>query len=186
MSSMLLHPALILVAGALLLPFLRGTARECRRPAQRRLLRWSRCGCCRKAVSGRCSGSTTSSRRCGGQALAPVRHHLRPDGVCRRRCSPATAEQAGNPGRLPLCRLGDRRGAGRRPGHGLRVLGSDGVGSTLVLWSAGTRTGLGRQRRYVMIHLAGGVILFAGITGHCSAPAMPPLPACNRIRLRTG
>ncbi|MBZ0143717.1 MAG: Na(+)/H(+) antiporter subunit D, partial [Rhodocyclaceae bacterium] len=40
------------------------------------------------------------------------------------------------------------------------------VGSTLVLWSAGTKTAWAASRRYVMIHLAGGVVLFAGVTGH--------------------
>ncbi len=40
------------------------------------------------------------------------------------------------------------------------------VGSTLVLWSAGTPGAWAASRRYVMVHLAGGVILFAGVTGH--------------------
>ncbi|MDO9225690.1 MAG: Na(+)/H(+) antiporter subunit D [Pseudomonadota bacterium] len=40
------------------------------------------------------------------------------------------------------------------------------VGSTLVLWSAGTATAWASSRRYVAVHLAGGVILFAGIAGH--------------------
>jgi multicomponent Na+:H+ antiporter subunit D len=40
------------------------------------------------------------------------------------------------------------------------------VGSTLVLWSSGTRRAYTASLRYVMIHLLGGVILFAGISGH--------------------
>ncbi len=40
------------------------------------------------------------------------------------------------------------------------------VGSTLVIWSAGTRMAYAASLRYVMIHLLGGVILFAGIAGH--------------------
>lgn len=40
------------------------------------------------------------------------------------------------------------------------------VGSTLVIWSAGTPGAWAASRRYVAIHLAGGVVLFAGITGH--------------------
>ncbi len=40
------------------------------------------------------------------------------------------------------------------------------VGSTLVIWSAGTRTAYAASIRYAMIHLLGGVILFAGIAGH--------------------
>ncbi|MDP2170706.1 MAG: Na(+)/H(+) antiporter subunit D [Rhodocyclaceae bacterium] len=39
------------------------------------------------------------------------------------------------------------------------------VGSTLVLWSAGTPTAWAASRRYVAVHLAGGVILFAGVVG---------------------
>lgn len=40
------------------------------------------------------------------------------------------------------------------------------VGSTLIIWSTGTPAAWAASRRYLAIHLAGGVILFAGITGH--------------------
>jgi multicomponent Na+:H+ antiporter subunit D len=40
------------------------------------------------------------------------------------------------------------------------------VGSTLVLWSQGSDAAYRAARRYLMIHLAGGAVLFAGITGH--------------------
>jgi len=40
------------------------------------------------------------------------------------------------------------------------------VGSTLVLWSNGQNDSYRAARRYLMIHLLGGVVLFAGITGH--------------------
>jgi multicomponent Na+:H+ antiporter subunit D len=43
------------------------------------------------------------------------------------------------------------------------------VGSTLVLWSQGSETAYRAARRYLMIHLAGGVVLFAGVTGHVLA-----------------
>ncbi|GAB1392218.1 Na(+)/H(+) antiporter subunit D [Rhodocyclaceae bacterium] len=43
------------------------------------------------------------------------------------------------------------------------------VGSTLVLWSAGTPTAFAASKRYVAVHLAGGVILFAGIAGQIAA-----------------
>ena len=43
------------------------------------------------------------------------------------------------------------------------------VGSTLVLWSAGTAGAWSASRRYVAVHLAGGVILFAGVTGQIVA-----------------
>jgi multicomponent Na+:H+ antiporter subunit D len=40
------------------------------------------------------------------------------------------------------------------------------VGSTLVLWSQGSDASYRAARRYLMIHLLGGVLLFAGVTGH--------------------
>ncbi len=40
------------------------------------------------------------------------------------------------------------------------------IGSTLVLWSNGRNDSYRAARRYLMIHLLGGVLLFAGITGH--------------------
>jgi len=40
------------------------------------------------------------------------------------------------------------------------------IGSTLVIWSAGTRGARAASFRYLMIHLLGGVVLMAGITGH--------------------
>jgi len=40
------------------------------------------------------------------------------------------------------------------------------IGSTLVLWSAGTRASYAASVRYAMVHLAGGVLLVAGIAGH--------------------
>ncbi|WP_180129092.1 Na(+)/H(+) antiporter subunit D [Rhodoferax sp. BLA1] len=43
------------------------------------------------------------------------------------------------------------------------------VGSTLVLWSAGTPGAWSASRRYVAVHLAGGVILFAGVAGQILA-----------------
>jgi multicomponent Na+:H+ antiporter subunit D len=39
------------------------------------------------------------------------------------------------------------------------------VGSTLVIWAAGTPAAFAASKRYVAVHLAGGVILFAGIAG---------------------
>ena len=40
------------------------------------------------------------------------------------------------------------------------------IGSTLVIWSAGTRPAYRASLRYMMIHLLGGVLLMAGIAGH--------------------
>ena len=43
------------------------------------------------------------------------------------------------------------------------------IGSTLVLWSACTPSAWAASRRYLMIHLLGGVVLFGGIAGHVAA-----------------
>lgn len=40
------------------------------------------------------------------------------------------------------------------------------IGSTLVIWSAGTPQSRAASFRYLMIHLLGGVLLMAGIAGH--------------------
>ena len=40
------------------------------------------------------------------------------------------------------------------------------VGSTLVLWSNGRSDSYRAAQRYLMVHLLGGVVLFAGVTGH--------------------
>jgi multicomponent Na+:H+ antiporter subunit D len=40
------------------------------------------------------------------------------------------------------------------------------IGSTLVLWSHGKHDAYRAARRYLMIHLLGGVLLFAGVAGH--------------------
>ena len=40
------------------------------------------------------------------------------------------------------------------------------VGSTLVLWSAGSASAYRASRRYFAVHLLGGVLLLAGIAGH--------------------
>ena len=40
------------------------------------------------------------------------------------------------------------------------------IGSTLVLWSNATQDSYRAARRYLMIHLLGGVVLFAGVAGH--------------------
>jgi multicomponent Na+:H+ antiporter subunit D len=43
------------------------------------------------------------------------------------------------------------------------------VGSTLVIWSAGTKASYRASMRYAMIHLLGGVVLMAGVVGHVAA-----------------
>ncbi|KPK09154.1 MAG: cation:proton antiporter [Betaproteobacteria bacterium SG8_39] len=43
------------------------------------------------------------------------------------------------------------------------------IGSTLVIWSAGTSRAWAASRRYLAVHLLGGVLLLAGVAGHVSA-----------------
>lgn len=43
------------------------------------------------------------------------------------------------------------------------------IGSTLVIWAAGTPQSAQAAQRYLMIHLLGGAVLFAGIAGHVAA-----------------
>ncbi len=43
------------------------------------------------------------------------------------------------------------------------------LGSTLVIWSGGTRAAYRASMRYLMVHLAGGVVLMAGIAGHVAS-----------------
>ena len=43
------------------------------------------------------------------------------------------------------------------------------LGSTMVIWSGGTRAAYRASMRYLMIHLLGGVVLMAGIAGHVAS-----------------
>ena len=43
------------------------------------------------------------------------------------------------------------------------------IGSTAVIWSAGTASAYRASLRYAVVHLAGGVLLMAGIAGHVAA-----------------
>ena len=43
------------------------------------------------------------------------------------------------------------------------------IGSTLVLWSAATPGAYRASMRYLMVHLFGGMLLFAGVAGHVAA-----------------
>jgi len=43
------------------------------------------------------------------------------------------------------------------------------LGSTLVLWSAGTQTSYRASMRYLLVHLFGGVVLMIGIIGHIAS-----------------
>ncbi len=43
-----------------------------------------------------------------------------------------------------------------------------GIGSTLVIWAAGSQQAYRASIRYALVHLAGGVVLMAGIIGHAA------------------
>jgi len=45
------------------------------------------------------------------------------------------------------------------------------IGSSLVLWSSGTTASGRAAQRYILIHILGGVLLFAGIAGHVQSGA---------------
>jgi len=45
------------------------------------------------------------------------------------------------------------------------------IGSSLVLWSSGTTASGRAAQRYILIHILGGVLLFAGIAGHVQGGA---------------
>ena len=51
------------------------------------------------------------------------------------------------------------------------------VASTLVVWAAGTEAAYRAARRYVMVHLVGGVVLMAGIAAHVAATGSIALSA---------
>lgn len=169
MNELIFHPALILIAGALLLPFLRGTARSIAvlsAPTLALIALWL----------------LPDGRLWQVQWLDYQLAPLAVDKLSRLFATIfALMAIAGGlfalrqPSRLEIPAAFLYAGAA----IGV-VLAGDlvtvflfwefmAVGSTLVLWSAATPGAWAASRRYVAVHLAGGVILFAGITGHILA-----------------
>lgn len=165
-SGLILHPALILIIGALLLPWLRGTARN----AAILLLPLLTLGALWALPEGRL------------WEISWLDYQLAPLAVDKlsRLFSTIFALMAFAGGLFALrqeSRL-EIPAAFLYAGSAIGVaLAGDlvtvfvfwelmAVGSTLVIWSSGTPAAWAASRRYVMIHLAGGVILFAGVTGH--------------------
>ncbi len=169
MSSMILHPALILIAGALLLPFLRGTARNVAvlsAPTFALIALWL------------LPEGKLWQVQWLDYSLAP----LAVDKLSRLFATIfALMAFAGGLFALRQESKTEIPAAFLYAGSAMGVaLAGDlvtvfvfweimAVGSTLVLWSANTRLAWAASLRYAMIHLAGGVILFAGITGHLVA-----------------
>lgn len=168
-SGLILHPALVLIGGALLLPFLRGPARSAAVlaiPALALISLWL-------LPEGEL------------WRVAWLDYELRPLAVDRlSRLFATVFALMALVGGLFALRQASRLeipAAYLYAGSAIGVtLAGDlitafvcwelmAVGSTLVIWSAGTPSAWAASRRYVAVHLAGGVILFAGITGHILA-----------------
>jgi multicomponent Na+:H+ antiporter subunit D len=165
-SALLVHPALVLIAGALLLPFLRGTARDA----------------AVLAIPALALGSLWLLPAGELWRVDWLDYELTPLAVDKlsRLFATIFALMALIGGLFALrqeSRL-ELPAAYLYAGSAIGVtLAGDlitvfvfwelmAVGSTLVIWSAGTPAAWAASRRYVAVHLAGGVILFAGITGH--------------------
>jgi multicomponent Na+:H+ antiporter subunit D len=84
----------------------------------------------------------------------------------RRPVRAAPAEPRGSARRLFLRRVGDRRRLGRRPDHGVRLLGADGHRLDAGAVERRHAAAYSASRATSVIHLLGGVVLFAGIAGH--------------------
>ncbi|WP_295482517.1 proton-conducting transporter membrane subunit [Accumulibacter sp.] len=164
---MILHPALILVLGALVLPWLphRG-ARQATSLALPLAALW--------AIWQVPDGSAwqlhfldytlTPARR--RQTDAPVCHHLRANGRRWRPVRTAPGEPRGSAGGAFYA--GSAIGVAFA-GDLITVFifwELMAIGSTLVIWSAGSRAAYSASMRYLSIHLLGGVVLMAGIAGH--------------------
>jgi len=165
-SAILLHPALILIIGALLLPLLRGAARNVAvlaipllalaalwllpegRPWQVQWLDYSLAPLAVDKLS-RLFATIFALMAFGGGLFA-LRQESRLE-------IPAAYLYAGSA--IGVALAGDLITV-------FLFWEFMAVGSTLVLWSAGTPLAWAASRRYVGVHLAGGVILFAGIAGH--------------------
>lgn len=166
MSSIVLHPALILIAGALLLPFLRGTARNVAvlsAPTFALIalwllpegklwqVQWLDYSLVPLAVD---KLSRLFATIFGLMAFAGGLFALRQESKLE---IPAAFLYAGSA--IGVALAGDLVTV-------FVFWEIMAVGSTLVLWSANTKPAWASSVRYAMIHLSGGVILFAGITGH--------------------
>jgi multicomponent Na+:H+ antiporter subunit D len=166
MADALFHPGLILIVGAFLLPFLKGTWRSAAILAVPMLALFS---------LWRLPEGTLWSISWLGYELAP----LAVDKLSRLFATIFTLMALGG----GLFALGQKSrleipAAFVYAGSAIGVaLAGDlvtvfvfwelmAVGSTLVLWAGGNAGAFAASRRYVAIHLLGGVILFAGVAGH--------------------
>jgi multicomponent Na+:H+ antiporter subunit D len=165
MTSVMLHPALILIAGALLLPFLRGNARNIAvlsAPTFALVALWL-------LPEGKLWQVQWLDYQLAPLAVDKLSRLFATIFLIMAAVGGLFALRQTSKLEVPAAFLY----AGSAVGV---VLAGDlvtvflfwefmAVGSTLVLWAAGTPTARAASMRYAMIHLAGGVILFAGVTG---------------------
>jgi multicomponent Na+:H+ antiporter subunit D len=166
MTEVLIHPGLVLIVGALLLPLLRGTLRSVAVVALPLLV---------LALVWQVPDGPAGQLRYLDHTLTP----LQGDKLSRLFATLFSLMAAGG-GLFALTQKSrvEVPAAFVYAGSAIGVaLAGDlltvfvfwelmAVGSTLVLWSQGTEAAYRAARRYLMIHLLGGVVLFAGVTGH--------------------
>ena len=167
-SLLTLPPGLILIFGALLLPFLRGTARSAALLVLPLLTLW--------LIWTLPEDATLKLHFLGydlvplkaRQTLAPLRHGVRHHGVRWCIVRATSAANAGAVSRLCLRRQRHRRGHGWRSHLAVRVLGADGDRLDPGHPCRG-KSATHAAFRYAVIHLLGGVLLMAGIAGEIQA-----------------
>jgi len=166
MSNLVIHPGLVLIAGALLLPLLQGTARRFVILALPLLV---------LGLIWQIGDSTVWQVHFLDYTLSPIQ-----GGRLSRLFATIFALMAAAGGLYALHQTSrlEVPAAFVYAGSAIGVtLAGDlitvflfwelmAIGSTLVIWSQGSESSYRAARRYLMIHLLGGVVLFAGITGH--------------------
>jgi len=169
MSSLTLHPALILIVGALLLPFLRGTARNIAvlsAPTFALIALWL-------LPEGRLWQVQWLDYSLVPLAVDKLSRLFATIFLIMAAVGGLFALRQQSKLELPAAFLYAGSAVGVTLAGDLITVflfwEFMAVGSTLVIWSAATPGAWAASRRYVAIHLAGGVILFAGITGQILA-----------------
>lgn len=169
MNSIVLHPALVLIAGALLLPLLRGTARNIAvlsAPTLALIALWS-------LPEGQLWRIEWLDYRPAPLAVDKLSRLFATIFLLMAIVGGLFALRQSSRLEVPAAFLYAGAAVGVALAGDLVTVflfwEFMAVGSTLVLWSAGTPAAWAASRRYVAVHLAGGVVLFAGIAGQILA-----------------
>lgn len=169
MNSIVLHPALVLIAGALLLPLLRGTARNVAvlsAPTLALIALWS-------LPEGQLWRIEWLDYRLAPLAVDKLSRLFATIFLLMAIVGGLFALRQSSRLEVPAAFLYAGAAVGVALAGDLVTVflfwEFMAVGSTLVLWSAGTPAAWAASRRYVAVHLAGGVVLFAGIAGQILA-----------------